>query len=146
MDPKLTTYLIKPAIVGGIAAAGSMCLIDGAARVPFFGMDMSAPIAIGGAVAVGNIAASLSHDYVLKMLPGNDDPKNIEWQSALLGPVLTGGASVLAANMTIGSITGSTAMFQLFALGAGSQVAGSYVFAAINPVLTDRAPSTSALY
>lgn len=146
MDPKLTTYLVKPAIVGGIAAAGSMFLIDGAARVPFFGMDMSAPVAIGGAVAFGNIAASLSHDYVLKMLPGNDDPKNIEWQSALLGPVLTGGASVLAANMTIGSISGSTAMFQLFALGAGSQVAGTYVFAAINPVLTDRAPPTSALY
>ena len=146
MDPKPTTYLVKPAIVGGIAAAGSMFLFDGAARVPFFGMDMSAPVAIGGAVAVGNIAASLSHDYVLKMLPGNDDPKNIEWQSALLGPALTGGASVLAANMTIGSITGSTAMFQLFALGAGSQVAGSYVFAAIDPTLTDRAPPTMALY
>lgn len=146
MDPKLTTYLVKPVIVGGIAAAGSMFLIDGAARVPFFGMDMSAPVAIGGAVAVGNIAASLSHDYVLKMLPGNDDPKNIEWQSALLGPTLTGGASVLAANMVIGSITGSTAMFQLFALGAGSQVAGTYVYNAINPVLTDRAPPTSALY
>ena len=145
MDPKLTTYLVKPAIVGGIAAAGSMFLIDGAARVPFFGMDMSAPVAIGGAVAVGNIAASLSHDYVLKMLPGNDE-KMIAWESAILGPALTGAASVLAANMTIGSITGSTAMFQLFALGAGSQVAGSYVFAAIDPTLTDRAPPTMALY
>ena len=145
MNPKVSEYLIKPAIVGGIAAAGSMFLIDGATRVPFFGLDLSAPVAIGGAVAVGNVAASLSHDYVLGMLPGNDE-KMIQWQSALLGPALTGAASVLAANATIGSFTDSAAMFQLFALGAGSQVAGTYVYAAIDPTLTDRAPPSMALY
>ena len=68
-------------------------------------MDLSANLAIGGAVALRNVASSLAHDYVLGMLPGSD-PASVEWQAAILGPALTGGATLLAANLTIGSITG----------------------------------------
>jgi len=129
-NDKMQVYLVKPAIVGGIAYAASMMFVSDA-RVPFLGMDLSANVAIGGAAAIGNVASSLAHDYVLGMLPGND-PSMVEMQAAILGPALTGGATLLAANMTIGSITGIRPALELAAIGAGSHVLGSYVYNAVS--------------
>jgi hypothetical protein len=130
-NDKVQTYLVQPAIVGGIAYAASMMFVSDA-RVPFFGMDLSANVAIGGAAALGHVTSSLAHDYVLGMLPGNT-PEMIEMQAALLGPALTGGATLLAANLTIGSITGMRPALELAAIGAGSHVLGSYVYSAVSP-------------
>jgi hypothetical protein len=136
-NDKMQTYLVKPAIAGGIAYGVSMMFVSGA-RVPFLGMDLSANVAIAGAAALGNVASSLAHDYVLGMLPGNT-PEMIAWQSALLGPALTGGATLLAANLTIGSITGMRPALELAAIGAGSHVLGTYVYNAVSPTLSGKA-------
>ena len=133
-DNKMQVYLVKPAIVGGIAYTASMMFVSDA-RVPFFGMDLSASVAIGGAAALGNVASSLAHDYVLGMLPGND-PATVEMQTAILGPALTGGATLLAANLTIGSITGMRPALELAAIGAGSHVLGSNVDNAVSPTIS----------
>jgi len=133
---QMQTYLVKPAIVGGIAYAASMVFVSDA-RVPFLGMDLSANVAIGGAAALGNVASSLAHDYILGMLPGSD-PASVEWQAAILGPALTGGATLLAANLTIGSITGMRPALELAAIGAGSYVLGSYVYGAVSPSMSGK--------
>ena len=131
---QVQTYLVKPAIAGTIAYGVSMIFVSGA-RVPFCGMEISANVAIGGAAALGNVASSLAHDYVLGMLPGNT-PEMVEIQASVLGPVLTGGATLLAANMTIGSITGMRPALELAAIGAGSHVLGAYVYNAVSPTLS----------
>ena len=135
-NDQMQTYLLKPAIVGGIAYAASMVFVSDA-RVPFLGMELSANVAIGGAAALGNVASSLAHDYVLGMLPGND-PAMVEMQTAILGPALTGGATLLAANLTIGSITGMRPALELAAIGAGSHVLGSYVYNAVSPAMAGK--------
>ena len=135
-NDKMQTYLLKPAIVGGIAYAASMVFVSDA-RVPFLGMELSANVAIGGAAALGNVASSLAHDYVLGMLPGND-PAMVEMQTAILGPALTGGATLLAANLTIGSITGMRPALELAAIGAGSHVLGSYVYNAVSQAMAGK--------
>jgi hypothetical protein len=135
-NEKVQVYLVKPAIIGGIAYATSMIFVSDA-RVPFFGMDLSANVAIGGAAALGNVASTLAHDYVLGMLPGNT-PEMVEWQSAILGPALTGGATLLAANLTIGSITGMRPALELAGIGAGSHVLGSYVYNAVSPSMSGK--------
>jgi hypothetical protein len=138
------TYIVKPAIAGGIAYVVSMAFTSGS-RVPFLGMDLSANVAIGGAAALGNVASSLAHDYVLGMLPGNT-PEMVEMQSAILGPALTGGATLLAANLTIGSITGLRPALELAGIGAGSHVLGTYVYNAVSPSMTGKAATSAVTF
>ena len=138
---QVQTYLVKPAIVGTIAYGASMLFVSGA-RVPFLGMDLSANTAIGGAAALGSVASGLAHDYVLGMLPGNT-PEMVEMQSAILGPALTGGATLLMANLTIGSITGMRPALELAAIGAGSHVLGTYAYNAVSPSLSGSSVAVS---
>jgi hypothetical protein len=108
-------------------------------------MDLSANVAIGGAAALGNVASSLAHDYVLGMLPGNS-PEMVEMQSAVLGPALTGGATLLAANLTIGSITGLRPALELAGIGAGSHVLGTYVYNAVSPSMTGKSATSAVTF
>jgi hypothetical protein len=141
---QVQTYVVKPAIAGGIAYVVSMAFTSGS-RVPFLGMDLSANVAIGGAAALGNVASSLAHDYVLGMLPGNT-PEMVEMQSAILGPALTGGATLLAANLTIGSITGLRPALELAGIGAGSHVLGTYVYNAVSPSMTGKSATSAVTF
>jgi hypothetical protein len=56
---------------------------------------------------------------------------------------LTGGATLLAANLTIGSITGMRPALELAAIGAGSHVLGTYAYNAVSPSLSGSSVAVS---
>lgn len=113
--------LRKAAITGGIAyTAGYVFGEDG--RTSLLGMDVSMPMALAGSTAIGSMAADLSHDYVLPMIPGND--KWVNPESALLGLGVSGGTSAVLLN---GGDVFNGSSLNTFMLGAGSYAAGEWV-------------------
>lgn len=117
MDLDLKHKLIKGAITGGIAAGGSILLGEtGPGRI--FGMDVSAPVAVGLASGVGSVSADFAHQLILPYIPQSESLKNME--SAALAIGVSGGVTAMALGAQ-GRQFWTTA-----ALGAGSNVLGDY--------------------
>ena len=131
-NPTAQTYIVKPAIVGGCAALASKFFVGGSGTLPLFGMDWSPSTVIGVSCAGASIAAGLSHDYVLKMIRGQS-VATAELEAKVLAPALTALATVGAAYVTIGPVSDLRAAFELAAIGAGSEIAGTYVHNMVQP-------------
>ena len=72
-DPRLMKYGMQPLVkglVGGIAA--HVVLGVGDSKLVLGGMVWSAPTVIGISVAGASIVSSLSHDFVLMKIKGNN--------------------------------------------------------------------------
>jgi hypothetical protein len=132
--PHAQTYLVKPALVGAAAAVASRFLVGGDGKLPLLGMEWSPSTVIGVSCAGASIAAGLSHDYVLKMIKGQSVATQ-ELEAKALAPVLSGLATVGAAYLTIGPVSDFRAGAELFAIGAGSEIAGSYAHGMIQPMM-----------
>ena len=130
--PNMQTYVVKPAIVGGVAAVASKFFVGGSGTLPLFGMDWSPSTVIGVSCAGASIAASLSHDHVLKMIKGQSVATQ-ELEAKVLAPALTAVATIGAAYVTIGPVSDLRAALELAAIGAGSEVAGTYVHNMVQP-------------
>ena len=130
--PNMQTYVVKPAIVGGVAAVASKFFVGGSGTLPLFGMDWSPSTVIGVSCAGASIAAGLSHDYVLKMIKGQSVATQ-ELEAKVLAPALTAVATIGAAYVTIGPVSDLRAALELAAIGAGSEVAGTYVHNMVQP-------------
>ena len=132
--PNMQTYVVKPAIVGGVAAVASRFFVGGSGTgtLPLFNMEWSPSTVIGVSCAGASIAAGLSHDYVLKMIKGQSVATQ-ELEAKVLAPALTALATVGAAYVTIGPVSDLRAALELAAIGAGSEVAGSYVHNMVQP-------------
>ena len=98
--------------------------------IPVFGMEMSQAmgvgVVVGGASAVGSIAGK----YILPMIQPDSDSL-VATESKLLNPALTGAATYGVA-MMFGSVP---APMPLIALGAASEVAGSYAWGTVAPMI-----------
>lgn len=105
------------AAVGGVASM----LMGENGSTALFGVVMPAPVAIGTAVGLSSVAASLGHDYILPHIPLDQKYNNIE--SAALGIGLSGGSSAYL----MSGLTFDSNMRNSFLLGAGSYVAGEYI-------------------
>ena len=130
--PNMQTYVVKPAIVGGCAALASKFFVGGSGSLPLFGMEWSPSTVIGVSCAGASIAAGLSHDYVLKMIKGQS-VQTAELEAKVLAPALTAVATIGAAYVTIGPVSDLRAALELAAIGAGSEVAGTYVHNMVQP-------------
>ena len=130
--PNMQTYVVKPALVGGVAAVASKFFVGGSGTLPLFGMDWSPSTVIGVSCAGASIAAGLSHDYVLKMIKGQSVATQ-ELEAKVLAPALTAVATIGAAYVTIGPVSDLRAALELAAIGAGSEVAGTYVHNMVQP-------------
>ena len=124
-DPRVMKYAMAPAIkglVGGIAA--HVVLGVGDSKLSLGGMVWGAPTVIGISVAGASIVSELSHDFVLAKI--NKSAQLADFEGKVLDPALTAAATIAAAYLTIGPVTDMRAALDLAALGAGSEIGGSY--------------------
>ena len=109
-------------LVGGIAA--HVVLGVGDSKLSLGGMVWSAPTVIGLSVAGASLASELSHDYILAKIKPNASLADFEAKA--LAPALTAAATIAAAYVSIGPVSDLRAALELGALGAGSEIGGSY--------------------
>ena len=116
-------YLMAPAVKAVVAGVAGSFLVGGSAKVPLLGMSVSPAVLIGSSVGAASIVSSLSHDYVLQKIKGNN---YAELETRFLAPALTAAASVAVGYATLGSLD-TRAIMELAGLGAGSEIAGDYL-------------------
>ncbi len=113
--------LLRPALTGVIAGTAAGVLLGNAGELPILGMA----VAIGASVAVGSLTASAFNQYVVPKIASGQQAQAFE--SGVIGVVVPGAAAVLAAHFLVGKMSSTSAMIQLGALGAGSEMAAAYV-------------------
>ena len=117
---------MAPAMKGAIAGiAASVVLGVGDSKLSLGGMVWSAPTVIGVSVAGASIVSELSHDYILAKIKPNASLADFEAKA--LAPALTAAATIAAAYVSIGPVSDLRAVAELGALGAGSEIGGSYL-------------------
>ena len=101
--------------------------------IPALGGNWSPAMLIGGAAAAGSVVSGLTHNYVLRLIPGNS-AKYAAVSGQVLGPVLTGASTYGIMALATGSSLSLAAAMELTALGAASHVAGDYAYSTLYPV------------
>ena len=132
---------MAPLVKGVVAGAFASFYIGPVGKVPLFGMGVSPSVLIGSSVAGASLVSALSHDFVLAKIRGN---RYVDLEGKALSMVLTGGATVAVGAYTLGPID-YKAMLELAALGAASEVAGSYAHDMIMSGLMPNGPSALAM-
>ena len=123
-------------LVGGIAA--HVVLGVGDSKLALGGMVWSAPTVIGLSVASASIASELSHDYILAKIKPNASLADFEAKA--LAPALTAAATIAAAYVTIGPVSDLRAGLELAALGAGSEIGGTYAHSMVMSLMRGNSP------
>ncbi len=130
---------MAPAMKGAIAGvAASVLLGVGDSKLSLGGMVLGAPTVIGVSVASASLASELSHDYILAKIKPN--ASLAEFEAKALAPALTAAATIGAAYLTIGPVSDLRAVLELGALGAGSEVGGSYAHSMVMSLMRGNNP------
>ena len=127
-------YVMKPAICGivGKIAASALIGVDGSGSLPLFGMQLSPSSVIGASVAAATIATAATHDIVLTRIQSMGYAHSTE---KFIAPALAAGFTIAAVRFTIGPLGDLRSIFELAAIGAGSEVGGDYLHGAIMPMM-----------
>ena len=128
--PSLVPTLAKSAIVGAVGGMAGSYLFGGEGTLPLLGMDVSVPVALGGAIGAASFVGEYAAPMVLGMLPQSAGA--VAAESMLLKPALTAAAAYGTVTLLVGTVEQP---LQLLMLGAGSEVAGSYGYATVAPLL-----------
>jgi len=121
--------LVKPLIVGGIAAAAGYILLPGyGIDVKLIGQTIPNYLAAGVAGAAGSLASDILSQYILPNLPQDDKLSYTEGR--LLSPIITG-ASTAAAFWIMNYNALSEAGGKIALIGAGSEIAGMYAWESV---------------
>ena len=130
---------MAPAMKGTIAGiAASVVLGVGDSKLSLGGMVLGAPTVIGVSVAGASLASELSHDYILAKIKPNASLADFEAKA--IAPLLTGAATIAAAYASIGPVTDLRAALELGALGAGSEIGGSYAHSMVMSLMRGNNP------
>ena len=117
--------ILRPALTGVIAGVASSVILGNAGELPLLGMSVSPAVAIGASVAVGSLTAQAFNQYVVPKITSGQQAQAFE--TGFIGMAVPGAAAVLTAHFLIGKMSSTSAMLQLGALGAGSEIAAAYV-------------------
>ena len=113
---------MAPLVKGVVAGAFAQVYLGSLGKVPLLGMPVSPAVLIGSSVAGTSLVGALSHDFVLSKIKGN---KYVDLEGKALSMVLTGAATMAVGAATLGTLD-MKAYGELFALGAGAEIGGSY--------------------
>ena len=130
LSPELLPTLAKSAIVGMVGGYAGAYMFGGSGSLPFAGMDVSVPVALGSAIGAASFVGEYAAGYVLPMLPQSAGAAATE--GMLLKPALTAAAAYLTVTTLVGAVEQP---IQLMLLGAGSEVAGTYAYGTVAPLL-----------
>lgn len=118
---KLSEQFLHPVVVGVLGYFGAHMAGDGNKVVTTFGMEQSLPSYIGLVTAASSLAGESLKQWVLPMLPNNQNYSSLE--STFLQPGLTG----LVDGTALFLLTGSRFM-EGAVIGAASEIAGGYLY------------------
>ena len=129
-------YVMKPAICGivGKLAASALIGVDGSGSLPLFGMDWAPSTVIGVSVAGATIAAAATHDIVLVRVQ-NMNMGYSESTEKIIAPALAAAFTIAAVRFTVGPLGDLRSIFELAAIGAGSEVGGTYLHDVLMPLM-----------
>ena len=137
-DQRFHKFFMAPAMKGAIAGiAASVVLGVGDSKLSLGGMVWSAPTVIGISVAGASLATELSHDLILAKIKPNASLADFEAKA--LAPALTAAATIAAAYVSIGPVSDLRAALELGALGAGSEISGTYAHSMIMSLMNRNA-------
>ena len=140
-SPVLHQYVMAPLVKGVVAGAFAQVYLGSLGKVPLLGMPVSPAVLIGSSVAGASLVGALSHDFVLSKIKGN---KYVDLEGKALSMVLTGAATMAVGAATLGTLD-MKAYGELFALGAGAEIGGSYAHDMIMSAMMPGGPSALAM-
>ena len=126
-------YLMKPAlaaVAGKIAA--SIVGVDGSGSLPLLGMEWAPSTVVGVSVGAAVIATEATKTMVLEKF------QSMNWadaESKVIAPALAAVFTIAAVRYTIGPLGDLRSVFELAAIGAGSEIGGDYAHSAIMPLI-----------
>lgn len=122
---KITENLLEPLLVGGVAAVAVKVLYPSTQKFSILG-SVSLPdyVLFGAAVGASSAVSETIKLWILPYIPQSRSLASLE--SMLLGPAITGVTSIAAINILTDSKPRN--MFNTFVLGAGSDIAGKYLY------------------
>ena len=129
-SPEFLPTMLKSVIVGGIGGVAGAYMFGNSGNLPLMGYDVSVPMALGGAIGTAAFIGEYAAPLVLGMLPQSSGM--VAAESMMLKPALTAAAAYLTVSMLVGSVERPV---QLMLLGAGSEVAGTYAYGTVAPLL-----------
>ncbi len=116
---------IVPSLIAGAVGSGIYMLIYGNQEidVPLGPLDVPVWAAVGATVAIGNAAGEVLTQYVLPMIPKNENFQ--KYEEMVIPPLMTGLSTHLAMRFLVSE---NTELVPSLAIGAGSSVGGKYVY------------------
>ncbi len=112
--------LIKAGLSGVVAGVGSSILF-GNGNADFFGVSLSAPVVVGGAVGLGSAVSDLVSENIIENMDIAQNVKTLEATAVRVGVCGAASSLILMGNgMPVSNLS------QSFLLGAGSKLAGDY--------------------
>jgi hypothetical protein len=128
-------YVMKPAICGivGKLAASMFIGVDGSGSLPFAGMDWAPSTVIGISVAGATAAAAATHDIVLVRVQSMGYSESTE---KIIAPALAAAFTIAAVRFTVGPLGDLRSIFELAAIGGGSEVGGTYLHDVLMPLMS----------
>jgi hypothetical protein len=127
----LDQYVLKPASDSAIAIAITTAAIGNGEVVAVGPVNLAAPLALGAAVYVSNIATGVVANQLKKSQSGS----TVDIESGILAPVVGGLFTLAAARVLSGSFADTTSMVKIFGVGAVSTIAGPYLHNAVAPTI-----------
>ena len=127
-------YGMKPILCGVVAkvAASALIGVDGSGSLPLFGMDWAPSSVIGISVAGATVAAAATHDIVLTRVQSMGYAESTE---KFISPALAAGFSIIGIRAFIGPLGDLRSIFEIAAIGSGSEIGGTYLHDALMPMM-----------
>jgi len=129
LKDKIIRVATLPAIVGGCAVAATTLLMgtpfSDTSSLPIIGVQLPSPIVEGITAGVASGTTEFVADFILPHIQG--DEKLVRMERMVLKPALTGGALAGLAYFN-SNLPSLDSLGKNFLIGAGSEVAGTYVY------------------
>ena len=131
----LMKYGMKPILCGvvGKLAASTLIGVDGSGSLPLLGIDWAPSTVIGISVAGATIAAAATHDIVLVRVQSMGYSESTE---KIIAPALAAVGTIIAVRITVGPLGDLRSIFELAAIGGGSEVGGTYLHDVLMPMMS----------
>ena len=119
-------YAMRPIICGlaGKLAGMAIGIDSSGGSLEFLNMSLSPSTVIGISVAAGTVASASVHDAVLSRAQSMNYAASTE---KAIAPLLSGLFTIAAVRLSVGEFTDLRSIMEVAAVGAGSEIAGTYL-------------------
>ena len=123
---ELSNAVVPAALTGAIAGVGSMYVMGTSMNnvISIVGVDVPSPVAYGLVGAGSKFVNALTRDSILPYFTSSGSMRGLV---GIASPIITGTAMVVVAGVLEGRVPTMNSGLKLFALGAASDAAASYI-------------------